>query len=133
MRLPPPNPRISALAVMGVLVLMVAVFGWGLQYKLSLYNHSGGHPRSISQAKLLSQKERSAPSVSLDRSGPDAFEQRVLVSGPTFLVAAILLSSLAAVYLWFRVDAVLGYSSQQRLAASNFFAFRPPPASLFSN
>ena len=130
MRLATPNRRFSTLAVMGVLALMIAVFGWGLQYKLSLYQHSANHPRSVSQAKLLSQKERPAASNSLISVGPLDLAQPILVSEPTFLVAAVLLSAFAAVFLWFRVDAVLGYSSHQRLAASNFFAFRPPPSSL---
>jgi hypothetical protein len=130
MRLPPPNRRFSTLAVMGALALMIAVFGWGLQYKLSLYQRAANHSGSVSQAKLLSQKERPAASNSLDPAGPLDFDRPILVSEPTFLAAVILLSAFAALLLWFRVDAVLRYSSHQRLAASNFFAFRPPPSFL---
>ncbi len=130
MRLNPPNRRFSTLSVMGVLALTIAVFGWGLQYKLSLYQHSGTHSRFVSQAKLLSQKERPAASNGLDADAPVDFEHQTPISAPTFLVAATLLSAFVAVLLWFRVDAVLGHSSHQRLAASTFFAFRPPPSSL---
>jgi len=130
MRLAPPNRRFSTLAVMGVLALTIAVFGWGLQYKLSLYQHSANHSRSVSQAKLLSQKERPTASNSLVSAGQLDLARPILVSEPTFLVAAVLFSAFAAVFLWFRVDAVLGHSSHQRLAASIFFAFRPPPSSL---
>jgi len=118
---------------MGVLALTIAVFGWGLQYKLSLYQHSGSHSRTVSEAKLLSQKERPSASNNLDAAASVDFEHQILVSAPTFLVAATLLSAFVAVLLWFRVEAVLGHSSHQRLAASSFFAFRPPPSFLLFN
>ena len=130
MRLDFPNRRYSSLISLGILVLTIAVFGWGLQYKLSLYRQPGGHSTSIAQAKLLSQKERPAAFNRVGTVDPVDLDYRVLVSDPTFLVAAVLLSTFVAVFLWFRVDAVLGYSSHQRLAASNFFAFRPPPSFL---
>ncbi len=133
MRLPPPNRRFSTLAVMGVLALTIAVFGWGLQYKLSLYHHSDSHSRSAFPAKLLSQKERPSVSNNLEFAGPVDSDQPLLISDPTMLLAAILLNAFAAVFLCFRVNAVLVHSGRQRLAASNFFAFRPPPSFLLFN
>jgi hypothetical protein len=115
---------------MGVLALMIAVFGWGLQYKLSLYQHPGSHSRSVSQAKLLSQKERAEASDNQDLAAKVDSDQRILIAGPTLLAAAIVLSPLASLLLWFRIDAMRGTSSHLRFAASNFFAFRPPPSSL---
>jgi hypothetical protein len=130
MRLNFPNRRYFSLTSIGILVLTIAVFGWGLQYKLSLYHQSGSHSTSIAQAKLLTQKERPA---AFNRSGPVDpvdLDHRVLASDPPFFAAALLLSTFVTVFLWFRVDAVRGHSSQQRLAASDFFAFRPPPSFL---
>jgi hypothetical protein len=56
------NSRISRrcafLLSFGLLTLSMAVFGWGLQYKLSLYQGKGSIAHSTPEAKLLSQKER---------------------------------------------------------------------------
>jgi hypothetical protein len=48
----------------GTLVLLLAVFGWGLQYKTSLYQdqRSNLHSKSLPPAKLLSEAERIASS-----------------------------------------------------------------------
>lgn len=42
----------------GLLTLSMAVFGWGLQYKLSLYQTKRSVAHLTPEAKLLSQKER---------------------------------------------------------------------------
>jgi hypothetical protein len=42
----------------GLLTLSMAVFGWGLQYKLSLYQTKSSVAHLTPEAKLLSQKER---------------------------------------------------------------------------
>lgn len=42
----------------GLLMLAMAVFGWGLQYKLSLYKGKTSISHLAPEAKLLSQKER---------------------------------------------------------------------------
>jgi hypothetical protein len=42
----------------GLLTLSMAVFGWGLQYKLSLYQGRSSVAHLTPEAKLLSQKER---------------------------------------------------------------------------
>jgi hypothetical protein len=44
----------------GFLMLCMAVFGWGLQYKLSLYKGKNSVSHLAPVAKLLSQKERAA-------------------------------------------------------------------------
>ena|ERR1700689_4016372 len=41
-----------------LLLLSMAVFGWGLQYKLSLYQGKDSVSHLAPEAKLLSQKER---------------------------------------------------------------------------
>lgn len=45
---------------LGLLMLSFAVFGWGLQYKLSLYQSKDSISHQAPEAKLLSQKERPA-------------------------------------------------------------------------
>jgi hypothetical protein len=43
---------------LSLLMLSMAVFGWGLQYKLSLYKAKNSITHLAPEAKLLSQKER---------------------------------------------------------------------------
>jgi hypothetical protein len=54
------NRREAVLLPLGLLMLSMAVFGWGLQYKLSLYQGKGSITHQSPEAKLLSQKERPA-------------------------------------------------------------------------
>ena len=50
---------------LAVSLLALAVVGWGLHYKLTLYAQSAGVHASAPAAKLLSQKERASPDESL--------------------------------------------------------------------
>ena len=50
--------RCAFLLSFGLLTLSMAVFGWGLQYKLSLYQANSSIAHLTPEAKLLSQKER---------------------------------------------------------------------------
>jgi hypothetical protein len=52
------NRRRAVLLPIGLLMLCMAVFGWGLQYKLSLYKGKDSVSHLAPVAKLLSQKER---------------------------------------------------------------------------
>lgn len=52
------NGHRAFLLALGLLMLSAAVFGWGLQYKLSLYHGKDPVSHQIPEAKLLSQKER---------------------------------------------------------------------------
>ena len=54
------NGSRAILLALGLLMLSAAVFGWGLQYKLSLYQGKDSISHQIPEAKLLSQKERPA-------------------------------------------------------------------------
>jgi hypothetical protein len=47
-------------------MLSMAVFGWGLQYKLSLYQGKDSITHLAPVAKLLSQKERPAAGRAMD-------------------------------------------------------------------
>jgi hypothetical protein len=55
-----PGNRRRVLLPLGLLMLSMAVFGWGLQYKLSLYQGKDSISHLTPVAKLLSQKERPA-------------------------------------------------------------------------
>jgi hypothetical protein len=119
--------RIPKLCVGVAWCLCFAVFGWGLQYKMSLYNLPGRHSTSVSTAKLLSQKERPASSLDLESALSPAMSPQVLRSYTAVLFAAVLLDLVLLIYL--RVQAVMadGEACQRRLAGSVFFFFRPPP------
>jgi hypothetical protein len=56
----PRNRRRAVILPIGLLMLCMAVFGWGLQYKLSLYKGKDSVSHLAPVAKLLSQKERPA-------------------------------------------------------------------------
>jgi hypothetical protein len=130
MRVSITNRRISTLAAMGVLILACAVFGWGLQYKMSLYGPINGLSTSTPHAKLLSQKERRI-------SNPDEVSIRSASVQPqsSMLYALILFAVLAtclrhSAMKWMQNAGVQAVSRQQQRAHLNYFSFRPPPASI---
>jgi len=120
--------RLQIVAALGAFFLALAVFGWGLQYKLSLYGNPSDHPSSIPHAKLLSQKERPACSAAVGLIDSNPPQSQLPASFFALFVGVILLGSSAAQFSWMRNRVLVGYSGQQRLAVSNYFAFRPPPA-----
>jgi hypothetical protein len=61
---------VAFLLPLGLLMLAMAVFVWGLQYKLSLYHGKDAVAHSAPAAKLLSEKERPVTAVSLDAPAP---------------------------------------------------------------
>jgi hypothetical protein len=106
--------------------LAIAVFAWGLQYKLSLYDppHSTSH--QIPEAKLLSRDEQATVVEGLFVSGDEA--------GPG--IAHILPFSLLAFVvlgLFPRIFRRLGRQAKRPWRVScrpglNAFFFRPPPS-----
>jgi hypothetical protein len=62
----PGKRRFAFLLPLGLLMLSMAVFGWGLQYKLSLYQASDSISHLTPEAKLLSQKERPVARLAID-------------------------------------------------------------------
>ena len=62
--------RGSPVLVMALALMSLAVFTWGLQYKLSLYKASEQAKPTIPAAKLLSQKERPAVAVQVQHALP---------------------------------------------------------------
>ena len=83
------NRRCAFLLSFGLLTLSLAVFGWGLQYKLSLYQGKGAVAHLTPEAKLLSQKER--PLVA------QALSTRTIEFPPFLIFPALLLVASAAV------------------------------------
>jgi hypothetical protein len=114
----------------GFVILVFAVFGWGLQYKLSLYNA----PDSVSyipQAKLLSNEERAghaAPVLASD-------------AGRTKETLPPWMFSLALIFPWIlllaggpgllsrRISACFTGEPRQGIQQASLcpFFFRPPP------
>lgn len=123
--------RSRIVAVLGIVFLASAVFGWGLKYKISLYNHAG-YSTGISYAKLLSQKERPAPSGDLESLRTAPRELQPLIP-PLFLLAVLVCG--LNLPMSHRLGSVNsdGDSRLLRFATSNFFSFRPPPAPFPSN
>jgi hypothetical protein len=62
----PGRRRFAFLLPLGLLMLSMAVFGWGLQYKLSLYQAKDSISHLTPEAKLLSQKERPVATQAMD-------------------------------------------------------------------
>jgi hypothetical protein len=125
-----PN-RLSPFAVASVLLIGLAVFGWGLSYKLSLYQAPHSVARRTPEAKLLSQKERvvaSSQAVSLDAQRE--FPLQVPVAFPGILAALFL--AVVLVFLQ-KVERLAFAETRLRRrgeAACAHFSFRPPPTLL---
>ena len=117
--------RNSILSAFGICIVALAVFGWGLQYKLSLYRAPTSGTFPVPSAKLLPPKD----TVSL-------------VTGPSAIAPdwqpppALSLAMIAALmYVWQRCsDRFHSGSTESRSHKSGwyfgavFFSFRPPPA-----
>jgi hypothetical protein len=127
-----PSRRTYTLKAMGMFILAVAVFGWGLHYKLSLYDALDSHSNSSLHAKLLSEKERPASSVDVASIRPVSPQPQTPIFYSAFLLIAILPSLHLVMLLRTRTLLRDKESRQQRYAASNFFSFRPPPVLLRS-
>jgi hypothetical protein len=126
-----PSRRTYTLRAMGMFILAIAVFGWGLQYKLSLYDAPDSNSNSALHAKLLSEKER--PASSFDVASTRSASPQSSIFYLAFLLIAIISSLHLAVSLRARTLLKNKESRQQRYAALDFFSFRPPPALLRSH
>jgi hypothetical protein len=122
-----PKRWLSNGLTLGLTYLCLAVFTWGLQYKLSLYQHIDGST-DIPAAKLLTGDKASIHSNTVDTpQSPATFELcLLLVSFAVFLAQQF---------------TVLTRTRQDRLQRGNYWKlhrysflqllfFRPPPAYL---
>jgi hypothetical protein len=116
--------RRAVLLPVGLLMLSLAVFGWGLQYKLSLYQSKDSITHLAPEAKLLSQKERPAARQALPARSPEA---------PAFpFVAALVLVAVASFLLratarYLRTGSIERSRPSRPVCLETVF-FRPPPA-----
>jgi hypothetical protein len=104
-------------------MLCMAVFGWGLQYKLSLYKNKDSISHSAPEAKLLSQKERPAAVQA------PVQPQRIPALPFLLVVFTVGLLQAAARYLYFATNEAICPPLQCCLRA---FFVRPPPQLSFS-
>lgn len=115
----------------GKLLLLVAVFGWGLQYKLSLYHHcKPAHSTANPPAKLLTEAERTeterratfkaaaVPVVPISLAGP---------SGPAGLATTVDAGSSRTVAF---LHLALAQAPPDHLRSARSFIRPPPPASI---
>jgi hypothetical protein len=115
--------RRAVLLPLGLLMLSLAVFGWGLQYKLSLYQSKNSINHLTPEAKLLSQKERPAATQGLVARSPEvpAFP---FVAAFVLVAVASFLRRAAARYL--RTGS-MEKSRPSRPPCLQALYFRPPP------
>jgi hypothetical protein len=106
--------------------LALAVFAWGLQYKLSLYDAPAALSHKMVEAKLLSQNEVSKESerVLVDRSKPASKLFQRLPLGIWTLISLCVLICRPVARL--RQLVAAAWLPRQFAAFSAFF-FRPPP------
>src|ERR1700692_81109 len=129
MKIYSPSRRASVITVFAVLFLAFTVFGWGIGYKLSLYNPPGSPSRAIAAAKLLSEKERPGTTQVVEKLLPAAPDPRPLTSYPAIIIVALIFGLRLVVSAWMR-EVTSDDSRRQPSVHSSFFSFRPPPAFL---
>jgi hypothetical protein len=122
--------RTSIRVVMGIVVLALAVFGWGVRYKLSLYDPPGSISTHMTHAKLLSQKERPTSSNNSGLVCPSLLEAQSSISHPAVFIAAIVHVLCCTASIRMLTKAQDGDHHRQRCSFNSvYFFFRPPPAS----
>jgi hypothetical protein len=119
------NSRRAFLLALGLLVLSAAVFGWGLQYKLSLYQRKDAVSHQMPEAKLLSQKERPATIQSVS----NVSSERPAISLFPVLIFTFAASGLLQTARYTRVGSLEPPPCHFAPCLQAIF-FRPPPALL---
>jgi hypothetical protein len=116
---------------LAAVLLGLAVFFWGLGYKLSLYDLPGSPSTHMAQAKLLSQKERPPAAQGLEQFSTKAPQFSVVVIA-VFLIAAPYFSACSIQIMRTLLASDVGLRRCD-VFLSTVFAFRPPPVSLRYN
>jgi hypothetical protein len=127
------NPRVtrrkfSELMALALVLVGLAVFFWGLGYKLSLYDLPGSPSTHMAQAKLLSQRERPPAAQGLEQFSTKAPQVAVVVIA-VFLIAAACFSAFSIQVIRTLFASLVGLRRCDDFL-STVFAFRPPPVSL---
>jgi hypothetical protein len=123
--------RQSQMMSLGMLLLAFAVFSWGVQYKLSLYNPPAKASARMAEAKLLSQKERASVANASESTLARA-AQPILPVVFAYVASAMLI----ALGLFPSASSQSNVRSSAQLPkqpSQSFFFFRPPPVALPSN
>jgi hypothetical protein len=113
----------AVLLPLGLLMLSLAVFGWGLQYKLSLYQGKNSIAHLTPEAKLLSQKERPATTQAPGARTPDAPAFPVVAAFVLVAVASLLRQAAAR----YERTGSMERSRPLRPPCLQTLFFRPPP------
>jgi len=111
----------------GILIVAFAVFGWGLHYKMSLYDSPSSHSTAVPHAKLLSQKERPAASTDAGSIRLQSQRQPPSIFYPRVVLSANLTGLPIAAPRWTQTWPTVWNARQRQIATTNFFSFRPPP------
>lgn len=115
--------NILALCILG---LAVAVFAWGLRYKLSLYKSAPVAAHHVASAKLLSNRERPADvAVQVDRALTPVVVP-MLFCASLVLFAGVLLDPRRQSRWAFQ--RLLNWRRRPLPQASRALFFRPPPS-----
>ena len=120
------NSHGALLSALGLLMLSAAVFGWGLQYKLSLYQGKDSISHQMPEAKLLSQKERPAVGQAVS-AGPTELPAFALL--PIFLVVTVASGLFRAAARYLRTGSVERFRPPLPPCLQAIF-LRPPPVLL---
>ena len=124
--------RRTAPALFFVLLLAIAVFSWGLQYKMSLYCPKAT-PSNVLTAKLLSQKERPVSPKDVNSALSTSPQPQSSTLFSVFLIATIAVG-VSLVPLFSIGTVTIGDDSHRQSCAILYcFLPRPPPASLLPN
>lgn len=111
-----------------LLGLAIAVFTWGLEYKLSLYDPPQAISHRMPEAKLLSREEQVTKSVDplLDTSSATARKIQLILSS-IFVLISLVLSTLHVSEGQESIRTSRISLHLRLFACLNAFFFRPPP------
>jgi hypothetical protein len=125
------NVRGSVLLRVAVVLLCLAVFCWGLHYKMSLYRTGSSPLQQASPAKLWTGDRSSSGLQDAVWSAAPRFHA-VEGSHPAgFVLVFILLPFMANGRVFWPDADLCPAGNRQRLSShSAFFFFRPPPSNL---
>jgi hypothetical protein len=122
----PGKRRCAFLLPLGLLMLSMAVFGWGLQYKLSLYKSKDSISHLAPEAKLLSQKERPVTGQAMDVRPSEPSEPGAFPLLPALLMLALTPGLFQAAARYVRTGSTEG-SRIPLPPCLQPISFRPPP------
>jgi hypothetical protein len=108
-------------------MLLISVFSWGIQYKVSLYDIPARKSGRVPEAKLLSQKERP---LTLRESAPNDLARPVPYIPFLFFAVIGCLAAFSFVLARRKLSSrdTLPADPKGRQPNLSFFFFRPPPA-----